>query len=262
MLSRGNTSKLIGPKRPDLAFLAVHGTHAEDGAVQGFLELLGIPYTGSGIQASALAMDKSMTKRILEAAGIRVPRGVTLAGQDDVVPFQPPIVVKPNAEGSTVGVTFVREPCDLCPGLAKAFSYGASVLVEEMIEGTEISVPVLIDRALPVVEIAPAGGVYDFTSKYTPGATEEIVPARLPNSILKESQRIALAAHNLLGCAGATRTDMIVRGGEIFVLEVNTLPGMTKTSLLPNSAAAEGIDFDMLCDRLLRDALVRSGAPV
>ncbi|HLK16950.1 MAG TPA: D-alanine--D-alanine ligase [Fimbriimonadaceae bacterium] len=261
LLGKGDVTGLTGPHRPDLAFLAVHGTHAEDGAIQGFLELLGIPYTGSGIQASALAMDKSMTKRILEASGIRVPRGVTLRDRDDAIPFSGPLVVKPNAEGSTVGVAFVREPSELCPGLAKAFSYGDEVIAEELIEGTEISVPVLVHEALPPVEIVPATGLYDFTSKYTPGATEEIVPARLPAEVLAESQHIALKAHRLLGCEGATRTDMMVRGAEIFVLEVNTLPGMTRTSLLPNSAAAHGIDFDTLCERLVRDALTRSGAP-
>ena len=262
LLNRGDVSKLTGPDRPDLAFLAVHGTHAEDGAIQGFLELLGVPYTGSGIQASALAMDKAMTKRILEANGIRVPRGVTLRDHDQHVPFPVPLVVKPNAEGSTVGVAFVREPSELCPGLAKAFRYGNDVLVEELIEGVEISVPVLAHEPLPPVEIVPATGLYDFTSKYTPGATQEIVPARLPGDVLAECRRIALAAHRLLGCEGATRTDMIVRGSEIFVLEINTLPGMTRTSLLPNSAAAAGIDFDTLCERLVRDALARSGAPV
>lgn len=261
LLSRGSVAALTGAGRPDLAFLAVHGTHAEDGALQGFLELLGIPYTGSGIQASALAMDKSMTKRILAANGIRVPKGVTLRSGDDGVPFAGPLVVKPNAEGSTVGVTFVREPGDLCAGLARAFNFGAEVLVEELIEGMEISVPVLVHEALPPVEIAPATGVYDFASKYTPGATEEIVPARLPASVRSECQNIAREAHRLLGCEGATRTDMIVCGSEVFVLEINTLPGMTRTSLLPNSAAAAGIDFDTLCERLVRDALTRSHAP-
>ena len=169
LLNHAELSPLTGPFRPDLAFLAVHGTHAEDGAIQGFLELLGIPYTGSGIQASALAMDKTMTKRILEANGIRVPRGVTLRERDDMIPFAGQLVVKPNAEGSTVGISFVREPTELCPALAKAFSYGASALVEELIAGIEISVPILVNEPLPPVEIVPATGLYDFTSKYTPG---------------------------------------------------------------------------------------------
>ncbi|MHB8637340.1 MAG: D-alanine--D-alanine ligase [Fimbriimonadaceae bacterium] len=262
LLSGGDVTRLTGPFRPDLAFLAVHGTHAEDGALQGFLELLGVPYTGSGIQASSLAMDKSMTRRILEANGIRVPRGMTVSAGDDVIPFAGQLVVKPNAEGSTVGITFVREPTELCPALARAFAYGDAVLVEELIEGIEVSVPVLVHEPLPPVEIVPAEGLYDFTAKYTPGATVEIVPARLPEAVLEECRRIALHAHRLLGCEGATRTDMMVRGAEVFVLEINTLPGMTQTSLLPNSAAAHGIDFDTLCERLVRDALTRSAAPV
>jgi D-alanine--D-alanine ligase len=130
-------------------------------------------------------------------------------------------------------------------------------LVEELIEGMEISTPVLVDRALPPVEIAPVSGVYDFGNKYTPGATEEIVPARLPSEVLAKAQETALAAHRALGCAGATRTDAIVRNGEVIVLEVNTLPGMTGTSLLPNSAAAVGISFEELCRTILEDALTR-----
>lgn len=264
LFQRGDLSAFIGPDRPDLAFLAVHGTHAEDGAIQGLLELLHIPYTGSGIQASAIAMDKAMTKRVLQQQGIRVPRGVHLTDMEAPFDLRPPLIVKPNAQGSTVGLTFVEDPGCLCPALANAFAYDDSVLVEEWIKGMEISVPVLDDRALPPVEIAPASGRYDFASKYTPGATEEIVPARLPEKVLEEAKRIALQAHRALGCAGATRTDMIVRDpegeAEIFVLEVNTLPGMTGTSLLPNSARAAGIDFDELCQRLLEDALRRHEA--
>jgi UDP-N-acetylmuramate--L-alanine ligase len=250
-------SEFIGPDRPDLAFLAVHGTQAEDGAIQGLLELLHIPYTGSGIQASAIAMDKALTKQILQQHGIRVPKGALLTEPDPPYDLQPPLIVKPNAQGSTVGLSFVEKPNQLCPALLNAFQYDDEVLVEEWIKGMEISTPVLLDKALLPVEIAPATGKYDFESKYTPGATTEIVPARLDQHLLEESQRIALMAHRALRCAGATRTDMIVRGEEIFVLEVNTLPGMTSTSLLPNSAAAAGISFDALCQHLLEDALTR-----
>lgn len=261
LLARRTVAPFGGPERPDLAFLALHGTHAEDGAVQGMLELLGIPYTGSGIQASALAMDKAMTKRILKAEGILVPKGTIVKSLDDVIELCLPLVVKPNAEGSTVGVSFVREPQDLCSSLVKAFRYGASVIVEELIEGVEVSVPVLDGRALLPVEIAPAGGFYDFASKYTPGATDEIIPARLSESLLAKCQSIATRAHEVLGCAGATRTDMIVRGEDVYALELNTLPGMTPTSLLPNSARAAGIEFDELCQRLVDDALRRNGVP-
>jgi D-alanine--D-alanine ligase len=261
LLGKTDVSLFVRGDRPNLAFLAVHGTHAEDGAIQGLLELLHIPYTGSGIQASAIAMDKAMTKRILAAGGIRVPKGALLTEMEPPLDLHPPLIVKPNAQGSTVGLSFVKDPACLCNALATAFQYDDSILVEEWILGTEISVPVLDDAALPPVEIAPASGKYDFASKYTPGATDEIIPARLPAHVLEEAQLIAVAAHRLLGCSGATRTDMMVTDeGDIFVLELNTLPGMTATSLLPNSAKAAGIDFDQLCQRLVEDALRRDAA--
>lgn len=248
-------SDFIGRDRPDLAFLALHGTRAEDGAIQGLLELLHIPYTGSGIQASAIAMDKALTKQILLQHGIRVPKGALLTTPEPPFDLHPPLIVKPNAQGSTVGLSFVENQKQLCPALLNAFQYDREVLVEEWIIGMEISTPVLQNEALLPVEIAPATGKYDFESKYTPGATLEIVPARLPRHLLEQSQEIAIQAHRALRCSGATRTDMIVRGEEIFVLEINTLPGMTITSLLPNSAAAAGISFDQLCQRLVEDAL-------
>ena len=257
-LHRGTSlADFIGPERPDVAFLAVHGTHAEDGAIQGLLELLNVPYTGSGIQASAIAMDKALTKTILMQHGIRVPNGALLTEPEMPFDLQPPVIVKPNAQGSTVGLSFVEERSQVCHALLTAFQYDDAVLVEEWIKGMEISTPVLCGRALPPVEIAPVTGKYDFESKYTPGATEEVVPARLPEHLLNEAKEIALRAHRALGCSGATRTDMIVAGEEIYVLEVNTLPGMTGTSLLPNSAAAAGIGFDALCRILVEDALVR-----
>jgi D-alanine--D-alanine ligase len=256
LLARASVAAL---KEIDVAFLAVHGTHAEDGAIQGLLELMGIPYTGSGIQASAIALDKALTKQILAAAGVRVPRGYEVRRLEDVERPSGPVVVKPNAQGSTVGLRFVEDPDDLEAAVANALQYDRSVVIEEWLRGMEISVPVLVDRALPPVEIAPASGRYDFESKYTPGATMEIVPARLDPELRREAERIALQCHRTLRCEGATRTDMIVQGGELFVLEVNTLPGMTSTSLLPNSAASVGIDFGELCERLVEDALRRHG---
>ncbi len=258
LFSGADLGSFIGPDRPDLAFLAVHGTHAEDGAIQGLLELLHIPYTGSGIQASAIALDKALTKKILEQNGIRVPKGVLLSEPEKPLNIHPPLIVKPNSQGSTVGLTFVEDGSELCAALVNGFAYDEAVLVEEWIVGMEISVPVLDSKALLPVEIAPTSGKYDFESKYTPGATTEIVPARLPAHILEEVQSIALHSHQALRCEGATRTDMIVRNEEIFVLEVNTLPGMTRTSLLPNSAAGMGIGFDQLCQLLVEDAVRRN----
>jgi D-alanine--D-alanine ligase len=257
LLGNGDLSPFVGPNRPDAVFLAVHGTNAEDGAIQGLFELLHIPYTGSDIQASALAMDKALTKQVLEAEGLPVPRGIVVDRDDAEVGMELPLVVKPNAQGSTVGLTFVERAEQLRPALKKALSYDREALVEEWLQGMEISVPVLGDRALPPVEIAPATGRYDFAAKYIPGATEEIVPARLPEEVLERAKEHALRAHRALGCRGATRTDMIVRGDQPVVLEVNTLPGLTSTSLLPNSARADGIAFEDLVEWMVREALER-----
>jgi len=271
LLKTGDLSTFSGANRPDVAFLAVHGSRAEDGAVQGLFELLHIPYTGSGLQASALAMDKQRTKEILAGAGVRVPCGYVVGARasdphaDGTSALHVPLVVKPNAQGSTVGLTFVDREEDLQEAIRNALQYDSEALVEEMIVGMEVSVPVLGDRALPAVEIAPKDGRYDFANKYTPGATEEIVPARLRPEALKKLEELALKAHQAMGCRGATRTDMIVRDPEgaadPVVLEVNTLPGMTRTSLLPNSARAAGIEFDELVQWILEDAFGRQSSP-
>lgn len=260
LLSGKSLATLTGPNRPDVAFLAVHGTHAEDGAIQGLFELLHIPYTGSHIQASALAMDKDRTKSLLQAHGLPVPQGV-LVHRGRPLPPVPSgrVIVKPNAQGSTVGLTFVEDQAALPAAIAKALHYCDEVLVEEWIEGMEISVPVLIDRALPPVEIVPASGRYDFAMKYLPGATEEICPARISPELLEKVQKYALKAHQIMGCSGATRTDMIIKaGGEPVILEINTLPGMTATSLLPKSAKTAGISFEDLCSTIVEDALQKA----
>jgi D-alanine--D-alanine ligase len=205
-------------------------------------------------------MNKEFAKKVLAAAGLRVPKGRLATTVEEAEGFPMPAVVKPNAQGSTVGLTFVSEPDKLKPAMEKALAYDCEALVEEWLKGIEISVPVLGDRPLLPVEILPASGQYDFASKYVPGGTQEIVPARLPEKLLKQSEDIALLAHRALGCEGATRTDMIVVGDEIVVLETNTLPGMTPTSLLPNSARAAGIPFDELVEWMLFDALERHAA--
>lgn len=249
----------VGADRPDVVFLAIHGTPMEGGAAQGLFELLHLPYTGSGMLASALAMDKSAAKVRLRTAGIPVPNG-WIVRRGDPLPEDAgtPLVVKPNREGSTVGLTFVDDLAQLPDAVRRALDYDESALIEERILGMEISVPVLGDRALPVVEIVPATGRYDFARKYLPGATEEIIPARLPEPVARLAQERALAAHRALGCAGATRTDFIVRDGtDPIALEVNTLPGLTKTSLLPNSAKAAGIEFEELVRWIVEDALAR-----
>ena len=257
LLSGQSLSDLAGAARPDVAFLASHGTHSEDGALQGLMELLDIPYTGSGVLASAIGMDKQMTKELLATHRLPVPRGQLVMNPDEPIEFEPPCIVKPNSQGSTVGVSFLKTTEGLRDAVARATIFGGGALVEEWVEGMEISVPVLGDRALPPVEIAPTSGQYDFASKYTPGATEEIVPARLSPRMTELVQNQALAAHRAIGCAGATRTDMIVRGDEAVILEINTLPGMTPTSLLPNSARSVGLGFDDLVQWIIVDALRR-----
>jgi D-alanine--D-alanine ligase len=260
LIGKADLSPITGANRPDLVFLALHGTHMEGGGAQGLCQLLHLPYTGSGLLASALAMDKEQTKRRLAAVGLPVPGGVLLTSPAGKVALKPPLVVKPNSLGSTVGLSFVETDAELQGAIERAFAYDVAVLVEEWIQGMEISAPVLGDRALPAVEIVPASGRYDFASKYRAGATEEVVPARLSEDLTARVQEYALKSHQTLGCSGATRTDMMVRGEEVFILEVNTLPGMTPTSLLPNSARSTGMSFEDLVDWIVQDALVRNVA--
>ena len=270
--------------RPDVVVIALHGKFGEDGTVQGLLDLLGIPYTGSGVLASALAMDKSMAKKVMAADGIPVAESVDFvcangAWDRDSIALKVealgyPVMVKPSRQGSTIGMTKVDAPRELNNAIKQAACYDERIVVERFIEGIELTVSVLGNDcpfALPVIEIVPAKGFYDYEAKYTPGATEEIVPARISPEAAETAQKIALAAHRSLGCRGMSRVDIIyqpddgtrrladppTRGpaDEMFVLEVNTIPGMTPTSLLPRAAAAAGIPFSGLIDMLIDYAL-------
>ncbi len=248
-------------EKPDVVFIALHGKGGEDGTVQGMLEVLGLRYTGSGVLASALAMDKAMSKYVLSAAGVRMPEGMTLRRGSRMPPgaMPLPLIVKPNAQGSTIGMTVVHRESELEAATALAFQYDNSVLIEQFITGTEITVPILgndVLEILPIVEIVPNGGFYDYKAKYTAGETDEIVPARITEALAAEARRIATLCHQTLGCRGMSRTDMIVTGsGEIYTLEVNTIPGMTPTSLLPRSAEAANYSFSQLLDKLIALAL-------
>ncbi|MCE5324153.1 D-alanine--D-alanine ligase [bacterium] len=254
--------------RPDVVFIALHGKFGEDGTVQGFLDLLGIPYTGSGVLASALAMDKSMAKKVLAIDGVPVPPSIDFCcinGKWDeaaiasgVEKMGYPVIVKPSRQGSTIGMTKVISPKELNNAINQAVSYDSQIIVEKFVEGTELTVGVLGNNepfALPVVEIVPAKGFYDYEAKYTPGATEEIVPARISAEASAKAQEIALLAHKSLGCRGVSRTDIIMNADGMHVLEVNTIPGMTPTSLLPQAASAAGISFVRLLDMLIGYAL-------
>lgn len=249
-------------KWPDVVFIALHGRYGEDGTVQGMLDLFGIRYTGSGVLASALAMNKAISKKLMLAEGIRTPPFVLVKSAEDAVAraseLPLPIVVKPNREGSTIGITIVRSPDQLPDAVQEAFRYDDEVLLERFIEGTEITAALLGNdnpEVLPLVEIVPKSGFYDYESKYTPGATDEIVPARIPEARAMEAREVALKVHKLLGCRGMSRVDMICTEDAVWVLELNTIPGMTETSLLPRAAAAAGISFPELVDRLVQLAL-------
>jgi D-alanine-D-alanine ligase len=255
--------------RPDIVFIALHGGAGENGTVQGMLELLGIPYTGSGVLASALAMNKIMSKKIFEREGIPTPRWVPLSaarrqGAAGLVldSLGLPCVVKPACEGSTIGVTVVRDASELDGAIDAALCYGPEALAEEFIEGTEITGPVLGNdqpRVLPLVEIVPRGGFYDYEAKYTPGATEEIVPARITEAQTQRARQLTLEAHLALGCRGISRVDMMVGKDDVYVLEVNSIPGLTETSLVPRAAEAVGIAFPELVDRLIELGLEERG---
>jgi D-alanine-D-alanine ligase len=271
------------PRRPDVAFIALHGRFGEDGTVQGLLELLDIPYTGSRVLASAAAMSKQMSKRVFAAEGIPTPPGVALTGeaegqrflaawQNGTAGIGVPCVVKPDEQGSTIGITIVRGTEEMAAALGLAFKYDETVLIEQFVEGVEITAALLGNRdpqVLPLVEIVPKGGFYDYERKYTPGATDEIVPARIAEADADTARELAVRCHRAFGCRGMSRVDMIVSRDGIWVLEINTIPGMTPTSLLPRAAAAAGITFSQLVDRLIalaleeRDdpAFERSGVP-
>jgi D-alanine-D-alanine ligase len=242
----------------DVVFVALHGGAGEDGTIQALLELTGKPYTGSGVLASALAMNKAMSKRVFEREGIPTPRWQLVRAGDlepvvDVTELGGyPVVVKPNEQGSTVGLTVVTEPGDLPDALQLAFEYGHEVLVEQYIPGRELTVAVVGDEVLPVVEIEPGSGHYDYEAKYTAGRSQYFCPADLPESVSARVQELGLRASTALGCRGVSRVDFrLSPTGQPFCLEVNTIPGMTPTSLVPMAARARGMSYDQLVQRML-----------
>ncbi len=258
MLTTGDLSKLTGPNRPDLLFLALHGTHAEDGAIQGLCELLHIPYTHSGITASAITMNKHLTTNIAAANGILTPKHYFVSDVENINHnLNYPIMVKANSQGSTIGITKAENNHELEKGIKEALLHDTEILLEEFIEGIEISVPVLNGKAMPSIEIVPTSGAFDYNSKYTPGASEEISPARIPKHLQDKVENIAEKAHHLFNCQGLTRSDFILKGEDFYFLEINTIPGMTETSLTNKSAHAMGITYEDLCDMMAKDALLR-----
>lgn len=247
---------------PDVVFNALHGQWGEDGCVQGVLELLKIPYTHSGVLASALAMDKQKAKVTLEAAGIRTPRGRVVTRQEAASGnvLQAPYVIKPNAQGSSVGVYIIRDGDNRPPAeiTSAEWALGDDVLVEEFIPGRELTVAVMGDRALCVTEITTGFTFYDYEAKYADGGSTHAIPADLPQDLTDHLLELSLKAHNALGCRGLSRADFrydeSADGDQVFCLEVNTQPGLTPTSLAPEQAAFCGVNFEELCSWLVEDA--------
>jgi len=252
----------------DVAFLALHGRLGEDGCVQGLLELCGIPYTGSSVLSSALAMDKLKAKEMFRLHNVPTPPYYVLdASQvedlDEVHgSFGFPAMVKPRREGSSLGVARANSPSELRSAVLDALSYDDSLLVERFVSGKEIAVGLLDGRVLGAIEIAPHAGIYDYQAKYTPGLTEYFMPARLPPTRYRGILHLAERAAQAVDTSGAVRVDLLVTEGQNeYVLEVNTLPGMTEQSLMPKIAAAAGFDFDALCGAILERARLHTGVP-
>ena len=255
-----------------VAFLSLHGPGGEDGTIQGFLDTIGMPYTGSGVQASAVGMHKVITKTVLAAHAIPVPAGTVV--QRGAMPslarilksakLKLPVVVKPASQGSTIGVTIVRHVKEWKDALALAHRYDPDAMVEAYIAGHEVTVSILGGSAgsakvLPAVEIVAPDGFYDFSAKYQKGKTRYLCPAPLPAKILREIGALGQRTYEVLGCEGAARVDFrITPKGRSYILEINTVPGMTETSLLPMAAAQAGIDYDSLVEWILQSALDRA----
>ncbi|MFT8769816.1 MAG: D-alanine--D-alanine ligase [Gluconobacter cerinus] len=257
------TIQALKSAAPDVVFNALHGPKGEDGAIQGVLEWMGLPYTHSGIRASAVAMDKGATRMLLAAAGLPIAEGRVITPEElaEADPLPVPYVVKPVAEGSSVGVEIIRQGDNRRAEIAKNWRFGKEALVETFVPGRELTAGVMGDRALAVTDILPAetAAFYDFEAKYKAGGSRHVVPAELPESVTERALDYALRAHQILGCSGASRTDFRYddETDTLIVLEVNTQPGMTPTSLLPEQAAYCGISYPDLCDWLVQEALTR-----
>jgi D-alanine-D-alanine ligase len=272
----GDLVERLSTVRPDAAFVALHGRDGEDGTVQELLEVLGIPYTGSGVAACVRCWDKVLAKHLLRDEGIPTPDSHAFSetafrelGAAQALPaiaeqLAFPLVVKPAAQGSSLGIKFVRTAADVPAALVSAFSYDRKVLLERYVPGRDLAVSIVeqvgVPRALPIVEAVPnEQGRYDFEARYEIGRTRFVCPAELPDEVAAQTQELALAAYRALGCSGFARVDLMLHeDGGLYVLEANTVPGLTGTSLLPQAAEAAGITFDELIERVLGLALERA----
>lgn len=262
-----NIAEVLKSSQIDRAFLALHGPYGEDGTIQGLLEIMGIPYTGCGVLASALTMSKIMTKKILVLEGLPTPKFTVTTAQEikqlgleqvaegilKLVPL--PLVVKANTQGSTIGISFVHRAEELPGALQDSLQYDSDILIEQFVDGKEITASVMGNAepiALPLIEIISETGVYDYAAKYTVGQSHHIIPPRVDEATQNKLKDLAVATYKLLGCSGLSRVDFLVDGHNTpYILEVNTIPGMTETSLFPDAAKAAGIEFPELVSKLL-----------
>lgn len=245
-------------QKTDVVFIALHGVYGEDGTIQGMLELTGIPYTGAGVLASALGMDKPMFRKIMEREKILIPKYLILEKKDNFSliwkKFKLPVVVKPSAQGSSVGISIVHKKEQLKKALELAFSFDSKVIIEEYLKGTEVTCGILGNDnpvALPLAEIVPKNEFFDYEAKYVSGKCDEIVPARISKKLTKNVQKTAVKVYKAIDCRGFGRVDMIICHGKPYVLEINTIPGLTPNSLLPKEAAAAGISYPHLIGRII-----------
>lgn len=257
---RKSARETLKKARISCAFIALHGKFGEDGTIQRILKSLHIPYTGSGVMASSLCLDKVASRRIFRRHHIPIPEYAILNRKSwkrklKRVCLEFPVIVKPSNQGSSIGLTFVDREANLNSALELAFNYNDTIIIEEYIKGREITVGILQEKPLPVVEILPKKGLFDFQAKYESGQSRYIVPAKLPQAQYRQAQRIGLLAHKVLGCRTFSRVDMILGKGGPIVLEVNSIPGLTSMSLLPMAARAYGINFSQLCLKIIYSTL-------
>jgi len=259
------TMQYLLKEKFDAAFVALHGGYGENGQLQSLLELMSIPYTGSGPLASVLGMNKHLSKTLFQKNGIPTAQWIKIEKEEkvDSTAFESlgyPLVIKPNDQGSTVGLTVVNKPEEVAPALQRAFQYGSTVIAETFIPGREMTVSILSQEALPVIEIIPEHGIYDYECKYQKGKSQYVVPAEIPPEVTQRVQHLAQQAFLSLECRDYARVDFrLSPENQPYCLEVNTLPGMTPTSLVPKAARAVGIDFNELIDRIIQMALKRGG---
>lgn len=251
-----DVAEVLRKRKIEVAFIALHGRYGEDGSIQGLLEVMGVPYTGSGVRASSVAMDKLFSKRIFKSLNIPTPLWCDYVQGGSVKGVKLPYVVKPGSQGSAIGVSVVRKKSELSRAIKSASEHTSTgVLIEEFIEGREVTVGIIDGAALPTVEVVPKSGLYDYEAKYTKGCTDYLVPAPLAKRVDSRVQSVALMAYNALGVSGAARVDVMLDTALApYVLEVNTVPGLTELSLLPMAARAAGISYTRLVEKMLRGA--------